>query len=169
MKKIIWVLLLFILFLFVCTKAQKPAAQDTNYPDAPDFALKDLKGNDVSLSACKGKVIFLNFWATWCGPCRKEIPGFVEAYREYKDKGMVIIGISLDETGPDSVLSFAQSFKINYPVVMGTQKIVRDYQPGHFIPATIIIDKNAKIRERHVGYMDKATLKDYFLTLAEEK
>ncbi len=169
MKKIICVLFPLIFFLFVCAGPKKPAPQDPNYPDAPDFAFKDLKGNDVSLSACKGKVIFLNFWATWCGPCRKEIPGFIEVYREYKDKGMTIIGISLDETGPDSVLSFAESFKINYPVVMGTPKIVRDYQPGNFIPATIIIDKKGKIRERHVGYMAKATLKEYFLKLAEEK
>jgi peroxiredoxin len=169
MKKIIWILLPFIFFLFICAKAKKPTSQDTNYPDAPNFVLKDLKGNDVSLSACKGKVIFLNFWATWCPPCRREIPGFVEAYNEYKDKGMAIIGISLDETGRDSVLKFAESFKINYPVVMGTAKIVRDYQPGHFIPATIVIDKNGKIRDKHVGYMDKATLKSYFLKLTEEK
>ena len=169
MKKITWVLVPFILFLFVCAKAKKPEHQDTNYPYAPDFALKDLKGTDVSLSACKGKVIFLNFWATWCPPCRQEIPGFVEAYREYKDKGMAIIGISLDETGPDSVLRFAESFKINYPLVMATTKIFMDYQPGNLIPATIIIDKKGKIRKRHVGYMDKATLKSYFLKLVEEK
>lgn len=169
MKKNIWILFAFIFFLFVCGKAKKSVPQNTNYPDAPDFAFNDLKGNDISLSACKGKVIFLNFWATWCGPCRKEIPGFIEAYTEYKDKGMAIIGISLDDTGSDSVLRFAESFKINYPVVMGTQKIVSDYQPGNFIPATIIIDKNGKIRERHVGYMDKDTLRGYFLKLAEEK
>jgi thiol-disulfide isomerase/thioredoxin len=159
----------FIFFLFVCNAPKKPAPQNTNYLDAPDFVLKDLKGNDVSLSAYKGKVIFLNFWATWCGPCRKEIPGFVEAYSEHRDKGMIIIGISVDESGPDSVLRFAESYKINYPVVMGTQKIVRDYQPGNFIPATIIIDKAGKIRERHVGYMNKATLISYFLKLSEEK
>jgi len=169
MKKNICVLFLFILFLFVCAKAEKPASLDRNNPDAPDFTLKDLKGNDISLSAYKGKVIFLNFWATWCPPCRREIPGFVEAYSEYKDKGMVIIGISLDRKSSGSILEFAQEYRINYPVVMGTAKIVRDYQPGDFIPATIIIDKNGKIRDKHVGYMDKATLKDYFLKLAEEK
>jgi cytochrome c biogenesis protein CcmG/thiol:disulfide interchange protein DsbE len=169
MKKNICVLFPFILFLFVCAGPKKPEPQDTNYPDAPDFSLKDLKGNDVSLSACKGKVIFLNFWATWCPPCRQEIPGFVEAYREYKEKGMAIIGISLDETGPASILKFAESFKINYPLVMATAKIFMDYRPGNLIPATIIIDKKGKIRKRHVGYMDKATLKSYFLKLAEEK
>lgn len=169
MKKTSWVLVPFILFLFICAKAEKPASRDRNNADAPDFTLKDLKGNEVSLSACRGKVIFLNFWATWCPPCRQEIPGFIEVYNGYKDRGMVIIGISLDRKSPDSILEFAEEYKINYPLVMATAKIVMDYQPGDFIPATIIIDKNGKIRERHVGYMDKATLKSYFLKLAEEK
>ena len=135
----------------------------------PLFSLQDLNEKKSELKQYRGKVVFLNFWATWCGPCRKEIPGFIEVYNEYKDKGMAIIGISLDETGLNSVLRFAEKYNINYPVAMGTNKIVKDYQLGRFIPETTIIDKNGKIRDKHIGYMDKNTLKNYFLKLVEEK
>jgi len=169
MKKFVLFLLLIALASFVCAKAEKSAIAGGDYPQAPEFTLKDLKGNDISLSDYKGKVVFLNFWATWCEPCRKEIPGFIEVYNEYKDRGMVIIGVSLDKTGLDSVLRFAEKYNISYPVAMGTDKIVNDYQLGRYIPETAIIDKNGKIRDKHIGYMDKDTLKNYFLKLIEEK
>ncbi len=140
-----------------------------DYAQAPDFTLKDLSGKDISLKDLSGKVVFLNFWATWCGPCREEIPGFIEAYSQYKDKGMFIIGVSVDNAGTGPVIRFAEKFKINYPVVMATNKLIKDYAPGHFIPVTVVIDKNGKIREKKIGYMDKATLIKYFLKIAEEK
>lgn len=169
MKRLIWFLLPFVVVLFVCAKTEKTDTPGNNYPQASEFTLKDLKGNEISLSNYSGKVVFLNFWATWCAPCRIEIPGFVEMYKQYKDKGMEIIGISTDRLGSDSVLKFAEKYKINYPVVMGTAKIIKDYEPGPYIPTTFIVDQNGKIRHRHIGYMNKETLKDYFLKLIEEK
>lgn len=169
MKRPVSTLLPLILILFVCAKAEKADTQENNHPQAPDFTLEDLDGNEISLSDYNGKVVFLNFWATWCGPCKAEIPDFIEAYKQYKDKGMEIIGISVDKISPKSVLKFVEKYKINYPIIMSTDKIQKDYEPGPYVPTTIIVDQKGKIRHRHIGYMDKKTLKDYFLKLTEEK
>jgi len=139
---------------------------------APDFVLTDLTGRTISLSDYKGKVLFLNFWATWCPPCRAEIPDFIEAYKENKDRGLEILGISVDTKGKAAVSEFVEKYKINYPVVLEsrskTQKLIEDYQPGQFIPATIIIDKQGLIRHKHVGQMDKSQLLGYFQKYAGE-
>jgi len=169
MKRFILVLLPLVIVLFVCAKTEKTSIFGNNSSQAPDFTVKDLKGREISLSNYSGKVVFLNFWATWCAPCKAEIPDFIEAYKQYKDKGMEIIGISVDRISQKSVLKFVEKYKINYPVVMGTDKIQKDYEPGPYVPTTIIIDQEGKIRHRHIGYMSKETLKDYFQKLTEEK
>lgn len=169
MKKMVWLSLPLILVFSLCTKTEKGDFSGNSSSPAPDFTLTDLRGNELTLSDYRGKVVFLNFWATWCPPCRSEIPGFVESYKEYRDEGMEIIGISVDRAGTDKVLDFARAFEINYPVVMFTPKIIRDYEPGRAIPTTIIIDRNGRIRHKHIGYMDKSILIRYFLDLADEK
>ncbi|NIO49937.1 MAG: redoxin domain-containing protein [Candidatus Aminicenantes bacterium] len=169
MKRFILVLLPLAMVFVFCAKAEKASIFGDNSSPAPDFTLKDLKGHEITLSKYSGKVVFLNFWATWCGPCKAEIPDLIEAYKQYKDKGMEIIGISVDRIGPKSVLKFAEKYKINYPVVMSTDKILKDYEPGPYVPVTIIVDQDGKIRHRHIGYMNKETLKKYFLELKEEK
>ena len=169
MKRFILVLLPIVIVLFVSAKAEKASIFGDNSSPAPDFTVKDLKGREISLSNYSGKVVFLNFWATWCGPCKAEIPDFIEAYKQYKDKGMEIIGISVDRISPKSVLKFVEKYKINYPIIMGTDKIQKDYEPGPYVPTTIIVDQEGKIRHRHIGYMDKKTLKGYFLKLTEEQ
>ena len=169
MKRFILVLLPLVIVLFVCAEAEKTSIFGNNSSQAPDFTVKDLKGREISLSNYSGKVVFLNFWATWCGPCKAEIPDLIQAYKQYKDKGMEIIGISVDRISPKSVLKFAEKYKINYPIIMGTEKILNDYDPGPYIPTTIIVDQEGKIRHRHIGYMNKETLKSYFLKLTEEK
>jgi len=168
MKRFKWLFFPLALVLLLAISAENATAQEKNYPDAPDFTLTDLSGNEVSLSSLNGKVIFLNFWATWCPPCRKEIPGFIEIYEKYKNQGIVVIGISVDKTGVDSVRDFVEKEKITYPVVMSTTDVVNDYKPGRFIPTTIIVDKNGKIRHKHIGYMDKDTLEKNFLDLNKE-
>jgi peroxiredoxin len=139
---------------------------------APDFTVTDLQGQRHSLSDYAGKVLFLNFWATWCPPCRAEIPEFVETYKANKEKGLEILGISVDVKGRDVVAAFVEKYKINYPVVLEkksvTEKLVEDYEPGQFIPTTIIIDKQGRVRHKHVGLLDKKALLEYFNSLIAE-
>ncbi|MEE8605861.1 MAG: TlpA disulfide reductase family protein, partial [Candidatus Aminicenantaceae bacterium] len=108
------------------------------------------------------KVLFLNFWATWCAPCRAEIPDFVEVYNEYKDKGLEILGISVDQIGADQVRKFVEKYKMNYPVAMATNELFRDYPPPQGVPTTLVIDGDGKIRHKKVGMMSKQELLDLF-------
>lgn len=132
---------------------------------APEFTLIALDGTEVTLRDFEGKVLFLNFWATWCSPCRQEIPGFLEIYDKYKDEGMEILGVSLDLQGSDVVKPFAEKMKITYPLAMANNEIMQAYQPGPAIPATIIIDREGNIHNKHVGYMDKTQVEKMFLEL----
>jgi len=132
---------------------------------APEFTLIALDGTEVTLRDFEGKVLFLNFWATWCSPCRQEIPGFLEIYDKYKDEGMEILGVSLDPQGPDVIKPFAEKMKITYPLAMASNEIMQAYQPGQYIPATIIIDREGNIHNKHVGYMDKTQVEKMFLEL----
>jgi len=132
---------------------------------APDFTLIALDGTEVTLRDFEGKVLFLNFWATWCSPCRQEIPGFLEIYDKYKDEGLEILGVSLDRQGSDVVKPFAEKMKITYPLAMANNEIMQAYQPGQYIPATIIIDREGNIHNKHVGYMDKTQVEKMFLEL----
>lgn len=116
------------------------------------FTLKDQDGNDVPLSSYEGQVILLNFWATWCPPCKVEIPAFVELYSEYKDRGVVVLGVSVDDP-PDKLKPFAEEYKVNYPLLVGLgQDEFQDaYGPMWGIPATIFISRDGKICKRHMG------------------
>lgn len=140
-----------------CSPAKTGTTGEAAVP-APDFSVSDLQGNTVSLSSYKGKVLFLNFWATWCPPCRKEIPDFIEAYRELKGEGLEILGLSFDELSAAEVAEWVKSAGINYPVAMATPEIVGAYEPGQFIPATIVVDGQGRIRHRESGLMTKAAL-----------
>jgi len=156
------------IFFLMAAGAAVLRAQSENVP-APDFVLKDLQGKDLKLADYKGKVLVLNFWATWCPPCRAEIPDFVEAYAANKNKGLEILGVSVDRMTADRLLPFVSKAKINYPVVLADAKIVQDYEPGDYIPATIIIDKKGIVRHRHVGQIDKETLVRLFNQYNNEK
>jgi len=142
---------------------------DDNYPMAPDFTVVDLDGKEFILSEHTGKVIFVNFWATWCPPCRAEIPNFIEVFDKYKDKGLLIIGISLDRGNPNKIKSFVEEYEINYPVAKGSMRLARDYGTGRVVPETFILDKKGRIMHKHIGYMDKEQAEQYFLELNGEK
>ncbi|HEY3382382.1 MAG TPA: TlpA disulfide reductase family protein [Vicinamibacterales bacterium] len=116
------------------------------------FTLKDMNGKDVKLSDFKGKVVLLNFWATWCPPCKMEIPWFVALQEKYKSKGFQAIGVSVDDT-PDKLPPFAQQFKINYPLLVGLDRedIQNAYGPIFAVPVTVIIGRDGKICVKHLG------------------
>jgi len=141
-------------------KSEKPVADTTPSKTggnpAPAFTLQDLNGNNVSLADFKGKVVILDFWATWCPPCIKEIPDFIELYQKYKDKGFAMLGISLDQAGISVVQSFAQKYKINYPIMMTDGRIDKEYGGITAIPTTFVIDPAGNIHKKYVGYIEKA-------------
>ncbi len=122
-----------------------------------DFTLKDLNGGDVKLSAFKGQVILLDFWATWCGPCKLEIPWFVEFQQKYKDRGFTVVGISADDT-IDKLKPFAAEFKMNYPVLLGLGRddVSDAFGPIYGLPTTLLISRDGKICRRHMGLASKA-------------
>ncbi|PLX32184.1 MAG: hypothetical protein C0600_03495 [Ignavibacteria bacterium] len=125
---------------------------------APAFSLKDKDGNTVTLASLEGKVVVLNFWATWCPPCRAEIPDFKKVYQNYREKGVEIIGVSLDQKGWSAVRPFLKKWDINYPVVLGDAKIARAYGNIRSIPTTFIIDREGTITDSHVGAMSEDML-----------
>ena len=158
MKRIFVLATLVTVAFAAAVAACSPAKTQTETTPAPDFVIKDLQGTSLSLASYKGKVLVLNFWATWCPPCRKEIPDFIEVYRELKGKGLEILGVSVDGTTAEALLEWTKKTGINYPIALATPEILRDYEPGEYIPATIIVDRSGRIRYRQSSLMDKETL-----------
>ena len=119
-----------------------------------DFTLKDVDGNQVSLASYKGKVVLLNFWGTWCPPCRMEIPGFIELQDTYRDKGLVIVGVAVEDT-PEAVRAYAGEVKINYPLAMVQDDIDAAYGPMYGLPVSFIIARDGSICRKHLGELSK--------------
>jgi peroxiredoxin len=130
-----------------------------------DFTVKQMDGQDVKLSAYKGKVILLNFWATWCGPCKAEIPGFVELQAKYRDD-LVVLGFSVDDPA-DKARAFATEYNINYPVLLGEgREDVQDaYGPIWGIPASFIISRDGRVCRKHPGIAPKAVFEKEIVAL----
>jgi thiol-disulfide isomerase/thioredoxin len=129
------------------------AEASTNHPFAPQFSLTDISGQKLSLADYKGKVVLLDFWATWCGPCRIEIPEFVQLQKRYRDQGLAVIGISMDD-GPRPVKEFYKQFNMNYPVALGDDKLAELYGGVLGLPTTMVIGRDGRIYAKHVGATD---------------
>lgn len=171
---------LFLILLAGCSKEtsserdirkQKIIAQSSTkeekWGNAPNFTLPSLGGDDFILSSLKGKVIILDFWATWCSPCRKEIPGFIELYREYKDEGLEIVGVCLESEA--AVKPFAEETGINYALVFANQEIVQRYGGIRYVPTTFIIDRQGNIIKKHIGYTSRETFEEEIKELLSRK
>ena len=160
--------------LFVCAAAflllpgcsHKPSSASVGKP-APDFSLTDANGTPVKLSAYRGKVVMLDFWATWCGGCRTEIPWYVEFQDKYRDAGLSAVGVSMDADGWKSVKPFLAEHKLNYPVVIGNHDLGEQF--GLIgMPLTLLIDRQGNIAESHAGVVDKNNFEAKIRNLLQE-
>src|SRR5262249_35842505 len=136
---------------------------------APDFELKDATGKNVKLSDFKGKVVLLNFWATWCGPCKIEIPWFIDFQQQYKDRDFVILGVSMDDDGWKSVKPYIELKKINYRVMIGTEELSTLYGGVDALPTTFMIDREGRVASRHDGLVSKSDYVSEIQDLLENK
>jgi thiol-disulfide isomerase/thioredoxin len=127
-----------------------------NPAPAPAFVGRDLDGREISTASLRGKVVLLNFWATWCPPCRAEIPDLVALQEKYRDQ-LQIIGISEDESGPDVVRRFVAEHHMNYPVVMTTAELEKQFPGIGALPTSFVIDRQARLVQKHVGMLTART------------
>ncbi|PYR42757.1 MAG: hypothetical protein DMF95_27585 [Acidobacteria bacterium] len=123
---------------------------------APRFAARDLEGREVSTASLHGKVVIVNFWATWCAPCRAEIPDLIALQSKYRDR-LQIIGISQDEAPPEVVKRFAAEHRINYPVVMTTPELEKTFPGVSALPTSFILDRESRVVQKHVGMLTART------------
>lgn len=141
--------------------------QDSARKRAPEFALKDANGKVVHLADYRGKVVLLDFWATWCGPCTIEIPWFTEFQRKYKDRGFEVLGVSMDEDGWKAITPFVTQRKVNYRIVLGDDKTGDQYGGLEALPTTFVIDRDGRIAAVHVGLAGKKDFEDAIETLLQ--
>ena len=143
------IIAVFILLLSGCTKKQG------TMEGAIDFVITDLDGNTAKLSQYRGKTVLLNVWATWCGPCLKEIPDLKEIHQQYRDKDVVVLGVLLDSDSPEAAKPIVlDQLQIDYPTWYGDDAFAKQFQIQAF-PTTVIIDKNGKVVSRNVGLQNK--------------
>ncbi len=152
--------------LVCCALPEQPYLKaEKDRKPAPDFSLKDASGASVKLSDYRGKVVLLNFWATWCGPCEEEIPWFIGFQQEFKDREFAVLGISVDEDGWDAVKPFVARRKVNYRVMLGGEEVSQIYGNVENLPTTFIIDREGRIARTHIGLVSRNTYKQEILQL----
>ncbi|HVU22562.1 MAG TPA: TlpA disulfide reductase family protein [Opitutus sp.] len=171
MKSIRWIMAAAAVALATAALRAEPVAPRP----APDWKLKDVNGKVVNSGQFKGKVVVVDFWATWCGPCRREIPGYVKLQKKYGKDGLVIVGMSVDQQGPEVVKDFIAKYGVDYQIVMADDAATEAFagdQPIEAIPTTFIIDRDGKIRDRKMGAEDTAeyekTILQYLKPAASE-
>ena len=149
-------------------KAANAVKAEKDRKPAPEFALKDANGKTVHLEEYKGKVVLLDFFATWCGPCKIEIPWFMEFERNYKDKGFSVLGVSMDDEGWEVVKPFLADLGVNYRVVIGNDATAQIYGGVDALPTTFLIDRNGRIAAIHIGLASKKVFEDGIQQLLQD-
>lgn len=122
---------------------------------APDFILPSLDGRKVKLSDFRGKAVLLNFWATWCPPCKVEMPWFEDLQKQYAQDGLVVLGVAMDDSEPATIAKFASDLGVNYPVLLGTDKVSDDYGDVQYLPTTFYIARDGTIVDKMTGLLDR--------------
>ena len=144
--------------------ATKQGSCDATGVGTFDFVLKDQNNAPVNLADYKGKVVIVNFWATWCGPCKVEIPDFVKLYAEYKDKGLMIVGISVDDK-PEQLQAFIKEHNMNYPVLQMTPEVEDAWGPFYGYPTSFVVARDGSICTKHLGPATKEQFEREIKTL----
>lgn len=155
-----------VLLLIACTQPDPPFVKaEKDRQTAPGFSLQDSAGATFKLADYRGKVVLLNFWATWCGPCQEEIPWFIDFEREFKSRDFEVLGISLDERGWDAVKPYIVRKKVNYRVAIGDAALAQLYGNVEGLPTTFVIDRQGRIARIHVGEAARDTYRAEILQL----
>ena len=128
---------------------------------APDFELASLEGKNVKLSDFRGKAVLLNFWATWCEPCKVEMPWFVELQKEYGPQGFQIVGVAMDDASTDDIAKFAKDMGVNYPILVGKEAVGLSYGGVNVLPTTFFLDRNGKVLAREFGLQSRSVFVDH--------
>jgi len=127
---------------------------------APDFSLESLDGSSVRLSDLRGKAVLLNFWATWCGPCKIEMPWFVDLQKQYGSQGLQIVGVAMDDASKEDIGKFAKDMGVNYPILIGKESVGDQYGGVPALPESFLISRDGKIVDKIIGLRGKAEIED---------
>jgi thiol-disulfide isomerase/thioredoxin len=127
---------------------------------APDFALESLDGKMVHLSDFRGKAVLLNFWATWCEPCKIEMPWFVELQKQYGPEGLAIVGVAMDDSSKETIAKFAKDMGVNYPVLLGKESVGDQFGGIPYLPVSFYIDRNGQIVDQVAGLKGRGEIED---------
>lgn len=161
------------LFAVSCSRSERPPARSSELqPEkqrqpAPNFTLKDADGKSVKLSDYHGRVVLLNFWATWCGPCKMEIPWFIEFEQKHKDQGFSVLGVAMDEDGWEAVRPYITMKKVNYRVLLGNDNVGQLYGGIDSLPTTFLLDREGRVASTHVGLVSKSDYQNEINALLE--
>jgi cytochrome c biogenesis protein CcmG/thiol:disulfide interchange protein DsbE len=136
---------------------------------APDFSLKDSAGHTVRLSDYRGRVVLLNFWATWCPPCRTEIPWFVEFENKYQAEGLTVLGVSMDDDGWKALKPFLEARNINYPILLGNEEVSQSYGGIDSLPTTLLIGRDGRTEFYHSGLIGRSEVQTEILQLLTQQ
>lgn len=157
------------MLVFLVRRIHPAVDLDHDLGAAPDFILMDLDDQPFRLASHRGRVVVVNFWATWCPPCRAEIPGFISLQNEFQDEDVLFVGISLDEDGAEAVRPYAANREINYPILLDGHGVARSFGGVGVLPTTLLIDRGGHIRFRHEGFLLPRALRPAIRTLLEER